>query len=57
MTLSTQSKKMIYDVNSVLFRSFLSATGVAKKPQGGDGVGNQRRPGEGAKQNKPPMME
>jgi hypothetical protein len=48
---------MIYDVNSMLFRSFLSAAGLAKKPQGGDGGGHQRRPGEGKKDNKPPMME
>jgi hypothetical protein len=47
---------MIYDVSGTLFRSFLTATGASRaaKPSGD---GNQRRPGEGKKDNKPPMME
>jgi hypothetical protein len=47
---------MIYDINSQLFRSFLSAAG-ASRPKPGGGDGQQRRPGEGKKDNKPPMME
>lgn len=47
---------MIYDVNSALFRSFLSTGGGAsrQKPMGDS---QQRRPGESKKDNKPPMME
>lgn len=47
---------MIYDVNSALFRSFLSAAGAGRSV-GPRAEGNQRRPGESKKDNKPPMME
>lgn len=46
---------MIYDVAGALFRTFLTASGSSRpKPSGGS---DQRRPGEGKKDNKPPMME
>ncbi|CAK0782956.1 hypothetical protein CVIRNUC_006151 [Coccomyxa viridis] len=46
---------MIYDVNSVLFRSFLASGGGSH----GSGVrkDNRKQPNEKSKDNKPPLTE